>query len=54
MSSRSQRVTYGVIRKAAYKDIVKNCGDHYHVALLKVIGFDYILRIEAFKHQQTA
>ena len=46
----SQRVTFGVIRKTAYQDILKNCSDHYHVALLRIIGFDYVIRVEALKH----
>jgi len=46
-----QRVTYAVVRKNVYQFILKNCANHYHVALLKVIGFDYILKIEALKHQ---
>jgi len=45
-----QRVTYGVIRKSAYQDILKNCANRYHVSLLGIIGFDYIVRIEALKH----
>ena len=44
-----QRVTMGVIRKAAYKDILKKCSNRYHVALLSIIGFDYIVRIEPLK-----
>jgi len=43
----SQRVTFGVIRKTAYQDILKNCADRFHVSLLRVIGYDYIIRIEA-------
>jgi len=46
----TQRLTYGVIRKSAYQDIIKNCGNRYHVALLSIIGFDYVVRIEALKH----
>ena len=46
-----QRLTFGVIRKSAYEDILKNCANHYHVALLRIIGFDYIVRIEALKHK---
>jgi hypothetical protein len=42
-----QRVTIGVIRKNAYKDILKNFAQHYHVALLRTIGYDYVVRIEA-------
>jgi 4-amino-4-deoxy-L-arabinose transferase-like glycosyltransferase len=45
-----QRVTLGVVRKSAYQDIVKDCANHYHVALLRIIGSDYIVRIEALKH----
>ncbi len=43
----SQRLTFGVIRKTAYQDILKNCGSRYHVALLRTIGYDYVVRIEA-------
>ena len=43
----SQRVTYGVVRKTFYQDILKNCVHRYHVALLGTIGYDYIVRIEA-------
>ncbi len=46
----TQRLTFGVIRKAAYQDILKNCADLYHVALLRIIGFDYVVRIEVLKH----
>jgi hypothetical protein len=46
----AQRVTFGVIRKTAYQDILKNCAKRYHVALLRIIGFDYVVRIEALKH----
>jgi 4-amino-4-deoxy-L-arabinose transferase-like glycosyltransferase len=45
-----QHLTFGVIRKTAYQDILKNCADHYHVTLLRIIGYDYIVRIEALKH----
>ena len=45
-----QRLTFAVIRKAVYQDILKNCAGHYHVALLRIIGYDYIVRIEALKH----
>jgi len=41
-----QRVTYGVIRKTAFRDILKNCANRYHVALLRIIGYDYVVRIE--------
>jgi 4-amino-4-deoxy-L-arabinose transferase-like glycosyltransferase len=47
---KDQRVTFGVIRKTAYQDILKNCANRYHVALLRIIGYDYIVRIEALKH----
>lgn len=43
---KAQRLTYGVIRKSAYQDILKICTNHYHVALLGIIGFDYIIRIK--------
>ncbi len=43
----SQRVTLGVIRKTAYQDILKNCSAYYHISLLKVIGYDYVVRIES-------
>ncbi len=46
----SQRLTFGVIRKIAYQDILKNCSNHYRVALLGIVGYDYIVRIEALKH----
>ena len=42
-----QRVTYGVVRKTVYQDILKNCVHRYHVTLLRIIGYDYIVRIEA-------
>ena len=45
-----QRVTFGVIRKTAYQDILKNCSNRYHVALLRIIGYDYVVRIEALKN----
>ncbi len=43
----TQRLTYGVVRKTVYQDILKNCSTHYHVALLGVVGYDYVIRIEA-------
>jgi hypothetical protein len=43
----SQRVTFGVIRKTAYQDILKNCTKRFHVALLGISGSDYIVKIEA-------
>jgi 4-amino-4-deoxy-L-arabinose transferase-like glycosyltransferase len=46
---KSQPVTYAVVRKAVYEFILKNCADQYRVALLRIIGFDYIVRIEALK-----
>jgi len=46
----SQCLTLGVIGKIAYKDIVKNYSDRYHVELLSIVGHDYIVRIEALKH----
>jgi hypothetical protein len=46
----TQRLTFGVVRKTVYQDILKDCANHYHVALLKIIGYDYIVRIEALKH----
>jgi len=45
----TQRVTYGVIRKAAYQDILKKCSKSYHIALLAVIGYDYVVRVERAK-----
>ncbi len=45
-----QRLTFGVVRKTVYQHILKNCAHRYHVALLKIIGYDYIVRIEALKH----
>jgi 4-amino-4-deoxy-L-arabinose transferase-like glycosyltransferase len=47
---KSQPVTYGVIRKNAYKNILTLCTGRYHVALLRTIGVDYVVRIEALKH----
>lgn len=44
---KDQRVTFGVVRKTAYQDISKNCAGRYHVSLLRIIGYDYIVRIEA-------
>ena len=44
-----QRVTFGVVRKNAYRNILKDCAHRYHVALLRIIGHDYIVRIEALK-----
>jgi 4-amino-4-deoxy-L-arabinose transferase-like glycosyltransferase len=46
----AQRLTFGVVRKTVYRDILKNCANRYHVALLGIIGYDYIVRIEALKH----
>jgi len=43
---KGQRLTFGVVRKTAYQDILKNSPHHYHVALLRIIGHDYIVRIE--------
>ena len=45
-----QRLTFGVIRKTVYQYILKNCADRYHVVLLRIIGYDYIVRIETLKH----
>jgi len=42
----AQPLTFGVIRKTAYQDILKNCSHRYHVALLGVIGYDYVVKIE--------
>jgi hypothetical protein len=42
-----QRLTFGVVRKTAYQNILKNAVNRYHVALLRIIGYDYIVRIEA-------
>jgi 4-amino-4-deoxy-L-arabinose transferase-like glycosyltransferase len=44
-----QPVTMGVIRKSAYQDILKDCANRYHVQLLRIIGFDYVIRIQALK-----
>ena len=41
-----QRLTFGVVRKTAYQAILKNSANRYHVALLGIIGYDYIVRIE--------
>jgi 4-amino-4-deoxy-L-arabinose transferase-like glycosyltransferase len=43
---KGQHLTFGVIRKTAYQDILKNCANHYHVNLLRIIGYDYVVRIE--------
>jgi 4-amino-4-deoxy-L-arabinose transferase-like glycosyltransferase len=40
-----QRVTYGVVRKTAYQFILKNFAGRFHVSLLKIIGYDYVVRI---------
>jgi len=45
-----QRLTFGVVRKTAYEDILKNCANRYHVSLLGIIGHDYVVRIEALRH----
>jgi len=45
-----QRLTFGVVRKSSYQNILKICAHHYHVALLRIIGYDYIVRIELLKH----
>ncbi len=45
-----QRVTYGVVRKTGYQNVLKDCANRYHVALLGIIGYDYVVRIEALKH----
>lgn len=45
-----QRLTFGVVRKNIYQDILKDYAHRYHVALLGIIGHDYIVRIEALKH----
>jgi 4-amino-4-deoxy-L-arabinose transferase-like glycosyltransferase len=42
-----QHLTFGVVRKTVYQDILKNAANHYHVVLLRIIGYDYIVRIEA-------
>jgi 4-amino-4-deoxy-L-arabinose transferase-like glycosyltransferase len=42
-----QRMTLGVVRKSVYQYILKNCAYRYHVELLRIIGYDYIVRIEA-------
>jgi len=46
-----QRVTFGVIRKTAYQDIVRNCTNLYHVELLGIVGYDYVVRIEALHNR---
>ncbi|MBF0510704.1 MAG: glycosyltransferase family 39 protein [Candidatus Omnitrophica bacterium] len=46
---RNQPVTYGVVRRSGYKNILKNCTGHYQVNLLANTGFDYIIKIEAIK-----
>ena len=46
----TQPLTLGVIRKTAYQDILKNCDKSYHVSLLRIIGYDYIVRIDPLKH----
>jgi len=45
---KSQRLTYGVVRKTAYQYLLKNCAKQFHVTLLRVIGYDYVVRIEAW------
>jgi len=44
---KAQRLTLGVIRKGAYQYILKNFSDCYQVTLLRIIGYDYIVRIKA-------
>jgi len=44
-----QRLTLGVIRKVAYRDILKNFSHRFHITLLKIIGYDYVVSIEALK-----
>jgi hypothetical protein len=41
-----QRLTFGVVRKTAYQDILKNSTNRYHVALLGIIGYDYIIKVK--------
>ncbi|MDE2008887.1 MAG: glycosyltransferase family 39 protein [Candidatus Omnitrophica bacterium] len=45
-----QRTTYGVIRKNAYREILKHGAGRYRVKLLAKIGYDYVVRIEALRH----
>lgn len=42
----AQPVTFGVIRKGAYRALLKYCAPRFQVSLLKNIGYDYIIRIE--------
>jgi 4-amino-4-deoxy-L-arabinose transferase-like glycosyltransferase len=41
-----QHQTFGVVRKSVYQAILKNSDNHYHVALLGNIGYDYVIRVE--------
>jgi 4-amino-4-deoxy-L-arabinose transferase-like glycosyltransferase len=41
-----QHLTLGVVRKSVYQAILQNSANHYHVALLRNIGYDYIIRVE--------
>jgi len=47
---KSQKVTFGVIRKPVYLSLLKNCAGDFRVVLLSTIGYDYVVRIEALKH----
>ncbi len=42
----SEHLTFGVVRKAAYQYLVKNAPGHYHMVVLRKIGYDYVVRIE--------
>jgi len=41
----AQRSTFGVVRKSVYQSMLKFCTGRYQVSLLKIIGYDYIVRI---------
>ncbi len=45
-----QPLTYAVVRKSAYQALLKDCSSHYQVALLRISGLDYVLRIAPLKH----
>jgi len=47
---KNQRLTIGVVRKSTYQDILKNLSKDFHVSLLRIIGYDYVIRVTALTH----
>jgi 4-amino-4-deoxy-L-arabinose transferase-like glycosyltransferase len=41
----SQRLTFGVVRKSVYQSMLKFGAGRFKVSLLKIIGYDYVVRI---------